>query len=339
MIIWEGRPFLGRELDKLKHFLKRMDLKYDEGIEYSICIMNDDYEIVGTGSVDRNVIKCIAIDSRYQGQGYLATILNSLIQYEFEKSRTHIFIYTKPKNFPMFADLGFYTILQTPDVLFMENQSQGFKSFLNNIKKETPKEALDRKKIVGAIVANCNPFTIGHRYLVEQAASVCDYVHLFVLSDNRNIFSTNDRFEMVRLGIQGLNNVILHHTSDYMISAATFPTYFFKDQLQGKEANCQLDLEMFGEKIAPELGISKRFVGTEPFCKVTDSYNYAMKKMLPIYGIEVKEIMRKMDGEVPVSASAVRNCLTKREYEKVRTLVPQSVYEYLINHFSQRGFM
>lgn len=338
-MIWEGRPFLGRELEKLKQFLKKMDLEYDDGIEYSICILNDDYEIIGTGSVDQNVIKCVAIDPNYQGQGYSATILTSLIQYEFEKSRTHIFIYTKPKNLPMFADMGFHTILQTSDVLFMENQSQGFDKFLKDLKSETPIDALNKKSRVGAIVANCNPFTLGHRYLVEYASSCCDYVHLFVLSDNRNIFSANDRYEMVRLGIQGLDNVILHHTSDYMISAATFPTYFFKDQMQGKEANCQLDLEIFGIKIAPELGISRRFVGTEPFCKITDSYNRVMKKILPAYGIKVEEIARKADNEVSISASLVRTCLTKREYEQVRTLVPKSVYEYLMNHFNQRGLI
>ncbi|MDO5389748.1 MAG: [citrate (pro-3S)-lyase] ligase [Eubacteriales bacterium] len=333
-MICEGRPFVGKELKKLKQFLKKMDLEYDEGIEYSVCILNDEYEIIGTGSVDQNVIKCVAIDPGYQGQGHSATILTNLIQYEFERSRTHIFIYTKPKNFPMFSDMGFHTILQTSDVLFMENQAQGFANFLKKLRNETPKEALDKECKVGAIVANCNPFTLGHRYLIEYASSCCDYVHLFVLSDNRNVFCANDRYEMVRLGIRGIDNVILHRTWDYMISAATFPTYFFKDQMQGKEANCQLDLEIFCSKIAPELGISRRFVGTEPFCKVTDSYNHTMKKILPAYGIEIEEITRKTSGEVPVSASQVRNCLAKKEYEKVRNLVPKAVYEYLIDYFS-----
>lgn len=338
-MIWEGKPFSGKELEKLKQFLKRMDLEYDDGIEYSICILNEEYEIIGTGSVDQNVIKCVAVDPKYQGQGLSAVILTSLIQYEYEKSRPHIFIYTKPKNLPMFADMGFHTILQTRDVLFMENRVQGFQKFLEDMKNETPKAALSRKSTAGGIVANCNPFTFGHRYLVEYAAKCCDYVHLFVLSDNRSMFSANDRYEMVKLGIQGLDNVILHRTSDYIISAATFPTYFFKDQMQGKEANCQLDLKIFGAKIAPELNISRRFVGTEPFCKVTDSYNRAMKKLLPLYGIKVEEIERKTNGKTAYSASAVRNCVTKGEYGKLQALVPESVYEYLMKHFMQRGFL
>ena len=330
-MIWEGRPFSGRELEKLKQFLKQMDLEYDDGIEYSICMLNEEYEIIGTGSVDQNVIKCVAIDPEYQGQGFSAAILTSLIQYEYERSRTHIFIYTKPQNLLMFTDMGFHTILQTHDVLFMENQAHGFQRFLQDMKNETPGEAFDRKNTVGAIVANCNPFTLGHRYLLEYASKCCDYVHLFVLSDNRSMFSANDRCEMVRLGIQGLDNVILHRTSDYIISAATFPTYFFKDQMQGKKANCELDLKLFGSQIAPELNICKRFVGTEPFCKVTDSYNRAMKKILPSYGIEIEEIERKTNGEAAYSASEVRNCMAKGEYEKIQTLVPVPVYEYLMN--------
>ena len=39
---------------------------------------------------------------------------------------------------------------------------------------------------------------------------------------------------MVKEGIRGLDNVILHHTSDYMISSATFPTYFLKTKYKAK---------------------------------------------------------------------------------------------------------
>lgn len=331
MKIFEGRPFLGADLMKLKQFLKKMNLEYDEAIEYSFCILDESYEIIGTGSVDNNVIKCVAIDPKHQGEGLSSIIITNLIQYEFEKNKTHIFIYTKPENLLMFSDMGFYTILQTKEILFMENKLKGFEHFLETLKKETPNAALDRKCVIGSIVANCNPFTLGHRYLIEYASKCCDFLHLFILSDNRNYFSADQRFEMVKLGVEDIDNVILHRTSDYMISAATFPTYFFKDQMQGKVANCELDLEIFGTKIAPILGISKRFVGMEPFCQVTNAYNGAMKQKLPILGIEIEEIERKSENEIPISASRVRKYLAGHEYEKVATLVPYFVYEYLMD--------
>lgn len=336
-MLLEGRPLKGRELEKLKQFLGKMDLEYDEVIEYSVCILNEEYEIIGTGSVDYNVIKCVAIDPEYQGQGLSAMILSSLIQYEFERARTHIFIYTKPKNLAMFSDMGFHSILQTQEILFMENRSQGFAGFLQKIEEETPKEALEASCKIGAVVANCNPFTYGHRYLLEKALGQCDYLHLFVLSDNRSIFPAEMRFEMVKQGIQGLNRIILHTTSDYMISAATFPTYFFKDKEQGAKANCRLDLELFGEKIAKKLHITERFVGTEPNCAVTRSYNEEMKKILPVYGIQVHEIQRKTKDDNPISASEVRKSMEEKNYEQIKALVPDAVYHYLMGKVNISG--
>lgn len=328
-MLLEGKPLRGRELQCLKEFLLRMDLQYDEGIEYSVCMLNEDYEVIGTGSVDQNVIKCVAIDPAYQGQGLSAEILSNLIQYEFEKARTHLFIYTKPKNHALFGDMGFYTIYETEDVLFMENRARGFSEFLNTIRQETPGEALDKTKCAGAVVANCNPFTKGHRYLLEQALSQCDFLHLFILSDGRSMFSAEERYEMVRQGIQDLDRIILHRTQDYMISAATFPTYFFKEQRQGQQANCRLDLELFGLKIAPVLGITKRFVGTEPFCRVTKAYNEAMGAILPSYGIGVAEIERKQEGNMAISASYVRKCLDTGKLDQIKELVPEHVYTCL----------
>ncbi|MDD3369993.1 MAG: [citrate (pro-3S)-lyase] ligase [Lachnospiraceae bacterium] len=328
-MLLEGKLLKGKELESLKKFLERMNLGYDQGIEYSACILNDNYEIIGTGSVDQNVIKCVAIDPEYQGQGLAAAIISNLVQYLFEKERTHIFIYTKPNNLAMFTDMGFYKILETPDILFMENRSQEFLSFLRELREETPREAYGERCKIGAVVANCNPFTLGHQYLLKKSLEQCDYLHLFILSDNRSTFSAMDRYQMVKEGIKSLDRIILHRTSDYMVSAATFPTYFFKDQAFGERANCRLDLALFASRIAPELHITRRFVGTEPYCEVTKAYNEELKKELPVYGIAVTEIERKTEDDIPISASEVRRCITRQDYEQMKKLVPDAVYEYL----------
>ncbi len=293
----EGKPLQGEEKEQLKKFLQSMKLEYDEGIEYSVCFMDKEGSIIATGSVEQNVIKCVAVSPAYQGQGYCAVILSCLIQYEVEQYRSHIFIYTKPENLDMFSSMGFYTILMTENVLFMENRKHGFEKFLEKLYEETPQEALSEGLRIGAIIANCNPFTFGHRYLIEQALAECDYVHLFILTDNRSLYKTDERFKMAEWGVEDLKGVILHRTSDYMISAAAFPTYFFKDKMQGKNANCRLDLALFGGRIAPKLRINTRFVGTEPFCSVTGEYNRQMKELLPVYGITVKEIERSTIGK------------------------------------------
>ena len=111
-------------------------------------------------------------------------------------------------------------------------------------------------------------------------------------------------------GVKDLDRVILHQTSDYIISAATFPTYFMKEKTEAGKANCRLDLELFGKRIAPELHITKRFVGTEPNCAVTDCYNVTMKEVLPGLGI-------------------VRQAVKEGKTEEIRGLVPESTWKHI----------
>ncbi|MGN0625796.1 MAG: [citrate (pro-3S)-lyase] ligase, partial [Oscillospiraceae bacterium] len=265
-----GEPFSGRKRRKLIEFLQKAELDYDEQIEYSVNLVDGDGEIVATGSLHQNVLKCIAVSEKQQGLGLSARIVTLLMNHAMEKGRDHLFLFTKPKSLLMFSDLGFYKIIQTKDVLLMENRKNGIQSYVQALSR--PQQA----GTVGAIVANCNPFTLGHRYLVEQAASRCDTLHLFVLSEDKSVFPAEVRYELVREGVQDLKNVFLHHSSDYLISSAVFPTYFIKDKSKAADANCELDIRIFCEFFAKELGITKRFVGSEPFCPVTNAYNQAM---------------------------------------------------------------
>ena len=211
----------------------------------------------------------------------------------------------------------------------MENKKTGFTDFMEKVKAESPEDALKEGKVIGAIVVNCNPFTLGHRYLIETALKQCDYLHLFVLSDKRTFYSAAQRYEMVKEGVKDLDRVILHHTSDYIISAATFPTYFMKEKTEAGKANCRLDLELFGKRIAPELHITKRFVGTEPNCAVTDCYNVTMKEVLPGLGIEVTEIPRKEQEGEAISTSRVRQAVKEGKIEEIRGLVPESTWKHI----------
>ncbi len=316
-------PYTGRRLRKLKEFLQSAGLDYDEQIEYTVNLADGEGNIVATGSIHQNVLKCIAVSDKHQGLGLSARVVTLLMNYAMERGREHLFLFTKPKNLLMFSDLGFYKIIQTGDILLMENTRDGIKNYVNNLSR--PAEG----GTVGAIVANCNPFTLGHRYLIETAASQCDTLHLFILSEDKSAFSAAVRYELVQKGIADLPNVQLHHTSDYLISSAVFPTYFIKDKSKAADANCELDIRIFCEFFAKELGISKRFVGSEPFCQVTGAYNAAMKRLLPDYSIELVELPRKEQGELPISASFVRKCMVEGDYDSIKAIVPPSTYDYI----------
>ena len=145
----------------------------------------------------------------------------------------------------MFLEFGFYEISHTEDILLMENKRDGIDSFVASLARGQGSQ--------GAVVANCNPFTLGHQYLIEQAAKACDTLHLFVLSEDASLFPADVRMELVKKGTAHLPNVLVHPTSDYLISSATFPTYFLKEEQIEKGAGGQLDLVVFGQHFAPAL--------------------------------------------------------------------------------------
>lgn len=333
----EGFPFTGRKLEKLKNFLKEEGLDYDDTVSYSTWLEEDDGTIAASGSISGNVLKCIAVADAHQGEGLSAWIVTELMKQAMEEGKSHLFLFTKPKNQQMFSDLGFDSILCTDDILFMENKKEGIASYVHDLKASCAKEIATfeeengRPAVQGAIVANCNPFTRGHRYLIEEALKRCDYLHLFILSEDKSEFSTQERFAMVRKGTEDLDRIFLHPTSDYLVSSATFPTYFIKDKAKAAQAGCELDVRIFAKCIAKPLGITKRFVGTESTDEVTRKYNETMKEILPQYGIELIEIPRLAFDGVPISAKTVRQGLkTGKTPEELTGLIPASTAEFII---------
>ena len=201
--------------------------------------------------------------------------------------------------------------------------------YLRELARETGGEDRGRWRTTGAIVMNCNPFTLGHRYLIKKAASGVDRLVVFVLEEDRSFFPFADRFRLVREGVSDLENVRVVRSGKFIISTLTFPIYFTKDNPDLASFDASRDLAFFGQYIAPALGITKRFVGTEPTCPVTSEYNRQLRAKLPGYGVEVTEIVRKEADGAPISASRVRKYLSENNLEAIRSLVPPSTYVYL----------
>ena len=184
---------------------------------------------------------------------------------------------------------------------------------------------------IGSIVMNANPFTLGHRYLIEEALKDCDYLVVFVVQEDQSVFSFDERLNMVDEGVKDLENVLVVPSGKFIISSLTFEEYFNKSSLQDKVIDPSLDVSVFAKEIAPCLHITKRFVGEEQFDTVTRQYNESMAKLLPEYGIDLVEIPRcDVDGEA-ISASKVRALLEEGRMDELRSLVPQTTYEYLVN--------
>ena len=312
---------------KIETFLHEQGLLFDEGVEFSVAICDEEENVVATGSFEGNVIKCIAIDPNLRGINLAGKVVTNLINEQYRRGINHAFVYTKPSNIAIFKDFGFNVIGQVQDVALLDNKTRGVEAYINSLQLPTYEEGAK----VSAIVMNANPFTLGHRHLVQTAAQQSDIVHVFMVQADKSAFSTEDRYRLISEGVTEFGNVYLHYGGDYIISGATFPSYFLKDTEQVVDAHAQLDIQIFCERIAPALGITTRYVGTEPTCKVTSHYNNTMHQICSQHGINVVEVERLVIDGTAVSASKVRELLSDKKLDEIRALVPSSTYEFLLN--------
>lgn len=212
-----------------------------------------------------------------------------------------------------------------------------FRSLHSNLEKHPElQHFVDELKILnnkqgmnGAIVVNCNPFTLGHRHLIEYAASKVDNLFVFVVEENLSYFDFNSRLLMVIEGTKNIANVKVLPIGKYIMSTVTYPNYFSKEEAQTVDLDASTDMDIFGEHIAPALNIKVRFIGEEPSCNVTRQHNIQMRTILPTYGIKVEEIKRiTYNGQI-ISASLVRNYIKNSEKHKIQSIVPQSTFEHI----------
>ena len=310
---------IGRKRELWKDLIARSGLEPDPHSDVTVLIWEGE-QLVAAGSRLGNLLKCIAVDEAHQGMDLTATVLTHLRQDAFEAGYSHLFLYTKPKNLPRFSALFFYPVAQTERVLLMESEPNGIGKFMASL------PVCGAAGTVGALVMNCNPFTLGHRHVIQTAAKECDRVYVFVLSEEQPPFPAADRLMLVKEGVKDLSNVTVLPTGPYLLSAATFPTYFLPDREQATQVQCQLDIQIFTKYFIPKFGITRRYVGTEPVSPMTARYNAALKAELPI---ELREIPRlEADGK-PISASSVRAALEAGELRQLRDLVPQTTLNYL----------
>lgn len=213
-----------------------------------------------------------------------------------------------------------------------------FKQYLSEIRCLKTQIPMSAKKI-GSVVMNCNPFTQGHRYLIEIALKEVDYLVVFVVEENKSYFSFSERMKMVKNGLDDLEKsgkVGIVRSGKAILSNITFAEYFNKnlESVQKKRISAVYDVVIFARYIAPELNILYRFVGEEPFDKITKQYNRDMKKVLIPFGICVREIPRRKseDGNI-ISASRVRKLLEEGNIKELNKMLEPVTIKYLQNFF------
>ena len=310
----------------IANFLNKFQLQFDNDIDYSI-VVYDNERIIATASKSRNILKCFAILDSYQGMGITNSLVKKIEDRMFQEGLYHFFIVTPRYNKMFFTNIGYKAIITSSEVTILENGNRQIKSFLTSLKT---KHQVDEKE-KACIIINGNPFSLGHQFLIEKAAALNDAVLVFVVTEDKSSFPFSLRLHLVKEGTKHLKNVTVLETGPYLVSQITFPTYFLKDSSDVVKIQTKMDTEIFATYYKPVFNITRRYVGTEPYCEVTKAYNEMMKLVLPKYGIEVIEVERKaINGQV-ISASSIRELLKKRNFQALKRLVPQTTYDYLTN--------
>ena len=309
------------ERKQARKLIEASDLTFEEGFDAMYGVYEDD-QLVATGSRAGNILKMLAILPEYQGGAVLGELLTGLITSGVNAGHETIFVYTKPEYVVSFQSLNF-TLLACQEKVALLEYGKGISAWLEK------NRSLLRPGLNGAVVVNCNPFTYGHRYLIVSAAAQVDNLYLFVVKEDRSVFPFEVRYRLVQEGVRDLSNVIVLDTSRYIVSGATFPTYFLKKDDSVAHIQMELDVNLFAAKVAPFFGITRRFVGTEPNCALTGSYNLAMQKILPTYGIELQIIERRQAQHGVISASRVRELIGRDDFSGLSEYVPPTTLAYL----------
>lgn len=322
------------ETAEIRQFLAACQLEMDNNIDVFV-VARQGRRLIACAGLSTNIIKCVAICQDFRGESLSLQLVSEIVQQAAERDHYHLFLYAKPCNVPFFRGCGFYPLVEVPDyIVLMENSPVAIDRYCDRLRMR--REPSDK---TGCIVINANPFTLGHRYLAEQAAAACDWLHVFVVSEDASFFPYADRFKLVSQGLAGIPNLTVHHGSEYMISRATFPGYFLKEKGIIDSCHTAIDLLLFREYLAPALGITHRFVGTEPFCPVTKKYNEDMKHWLqraasPAPAITVVEVQRTAQAGTPISASEVRRLLADGNFDGIKPLVPATTLQLLISDYA-----
>jgi len=314
---------------RVERFLADSGLRLED-VDYYAAVTDDDGNIIAGGGLQGNVIKCIAVGEAARETGLSNKLISHLIGTANQQGAQSVKVYTKPSNRTVFESMGFKVISSAPHAILMENGMRGIGAYTDYLRRVRS----GRSDGAAAIVMNANPFTLGHRYLIAQAAQEASTLYVIAVREDRSIFSYSERLAMIQAGCKDFDNVVVVEGSDYAISELTFPTYFLKQVTDATDTHITLDLDLFARHIAPALGVTTRYVGSEPIDALTARYNELMQEQLPQHGITVKTVERLVLDAQPVSASSMRQALKNGSLTLAAALVPQTTEPYLIAHLA-----
>ena len=284
-----------------------------ESLDAYYAFTDDAGAIVAGAGIAGDVLKCLAVSEEARSEGLLVPLVSRILS---EHPAQNLKVFTKPEYQAVFESLGFHLLARAPLAILLEN-GRGLEQYCTYLR------SFAREGRCGVVVMNANPFTRGHQYLLQQAASQVDHLFVIPVKEDLSHFPYAERLAMIKAGAPDCVTVL--DGSDYVISAATFPTYFLKDLSDAAVTQMQLDTDLYGRWIAPALGASVRFVGSEPFDALTNHYNQLIPNAVIIPRLQ------------NISASSVRAALATGHYREAAALCPHTTWPYLLAALVERA--
>ena len=145
---------------------------------------------------------------------------------------------------------------------------------------------------------------------------------------------------LLRSGLDSLHGAVLRHLAECIFATVCYALLGkFRWRRGPRTIGALVGAQFFGAGLrwlfarcfAQPMGITRRFVGTEPISPVTARYNETMKRFLPSQGVEVTEIERAGYGGEPISATRVRALLKEQgpDAPELAELLPQTTLDVL----------
>lgn len=322
-------------------------LRLPEGRTFGLGFYEDG-RMVACGFLAHQLICGICVDNAAQAGGTATGLLSRLVLHGREQGLGHFFLFTKAQEAWKFAAAGFDLVAKTSRAALLEQGRPNYADWLRELRRGMTKcewggtspgehpiasgSPPDGSQALGAIVMNANPFTRGHDYLARTAAQACARLLVFVVEEEASAFPFAVRLELVRQGLADVDNILVLPSGPYMVSRSSFPAYFTADA-EKSVVHATLDCTIFASRIASDIGIGCRFVGTEPFDSVTAAYNDVMHTVFAQHTVALRELPRLATTQGAVSASTVRALLqqepTQENARILATLLPAVTLEYL----------
>lgn len=307
--------------EKTEEFLSSNGLQY-EPLDVLYVVANESYEWIACAGRSKNVLKCFAVDPAARNSNAFDELISALIKDAYQKNIEELFVFTKNDYLAMFESFGFTRLASTESSGLLFRSDRSVESILEQL-------AIPEKPgRIGSIVMNANPFTNGHRYLIETAASKVDHLIVFVVENDASYFNTADRYALVKSQTRDLDHVTVVLSTEFIISKATFPSYFLKETALVNREHARIDALIFKRYFVPLFHIGVRFLGEEPLDPSTAIYNEELSLILPPE-CSVDIIPRLCRDDEVVSASDVRRHFQQGDLESIRAIVPEGTFQFL----------